>query len=222
MRRRSCAAGAGGAAAAVAIAHVVAGAVVAALVPAPAAAQWSVNGYNTLRVEHYDSDPERAGPYPNLGGQFYDDAYVAASRRLSPYERQRLDLAGTLNASEYRGVERGLAVERGTFFWEKGDAALPFRAELGDFFAYQSLRTVQRGLKGLQIEVQPWRSAARQHSVQLFGGVVGPAYRSLDDDRELVAGASWLLEDRALGLETPRSLQLAFALLSLSQIDYLI
>ena len=78
---------------------------------------------------------------------------VAASRRLSPYERQRLDLAGTLNASEYRGVERGLALERGTFFWEKGDAALPFRAELGDFFAYQSLRTVQRGLKGLQIEV---------------------------------------------------------------------
>lgn len=52
------------------------------------------------------------------------------------------------NTSDYRSDERGGVLERATLFWEKGDAGLPFRLEAGDFYAAQSPRTLQRGLKG--------------------------------------------------------------------------
>lgn len=168
------------------------------LVPAHADpfSDWNISGYNTIRGEYYDVDGDRnASPWPYTGGQFYNELDLYLHRRVSAWESLRFNLSGLVNASDYRSDENGGILERGGLFWEKGDSTLPFRLQLGDFYATQSPRTLQLGLKGFQFEVQP----STGQSIQLFSGLVAPVYRDLDTDLATYTGGSWLIESPTLG-----------------------
>lgn len=167
----------------------------------PAAAQepwdlWSITGSNTLRVEHYDIDGNRgAGPYLFDGPQAYDEIGLTASRAFSPWDRLRIQLYGVLNDSDYRSRDKGIVPERMTITRENGEGAVPYRVEAGDTFAYFSYRTLQRSLKGLQVELQPGAG----QSLVFLAGVNQPYWRHVQKDDDLTAGASWLM---ALGPAT--------------------
>lgn len=157
---------------------------------------WSISGTNTIRAEYYDIDGDHnTSPWPHHGSQFYNELDLNLHRRISPWESLRFSLSGLANSSDYRSNEQGGLLERGLLYWEKGDAAIPFRLQLGDYYAAQSPRTLQRGLKGLQVELQPGSG----HSIQLFSGIAAPVYRHLDAELGIYSGASWLIEGQTLG-----------------------
>jgi hypothetical protein len=161
---------------------------------------WDLGFTNTVRADDYSVAGDPAGaPYTDTGGQIYDEFTYTMRRRLSAYERIDARFSGVVSGSEYRTRDNGFTAERGRIFWEKGDGALPFRGEAGDFFAFQSLRTVQTSLKGGQLEVQPDLGDGRQHSLQVFGGLQSSTYNDLDEDPLSLAGASWLVEDATFG-----------------------
>ncbi len=161
---------------------------------------WSIEGYNTVRQETYDTDGNSlASPYPFDGGQFYDEFDVNIARQFSPYKRFRASAFGVVNESDYRAENTGLVPERLNLFFENGEGAVPYRLEGGDYFAGTSYRTLQRTLKGASVELQPFRSNRRRHSVWLFSGTNQPTYRSFAPEDEYYNGASWLLEDSKWG-----------------------
>jgi hypothetical protein len=160
---------------------------------------WQISGSNTVRLEDYwvKGDPN-AGPYRYTGGQYFDDFNLNLLRQPSPYDSWKGQLFGVLNDSAYRSPYNGLVVERVNLTREKGDGALPYRVEAGDIFAYFSFRTLQRSLKGLQLELQPVPSGSGfRQSVVLVAGVNQPSWRHLDAKDDMTGGLSWLLETDA-------------------------
>ncbi|MDZ7736596.1 MAG: hypothetical protein U5P41_11205 [Gammaproteobacteria bacterium] len=161
---------------------------------------WQITAFNRLQFEHYENrGNEQASPYPFEGGQTFDQFTVNMNRRVSSYERLNVRFSGLLNDSEYRSDKQGFIPERARFFWEKGDGPVPLRLEGGDFFAFQSLRTIQTGLKGLQAEFQPDLGGPQQHSLQIFAGQQAQTYRDFDGDEPQYLGASWLMQEPLLG-----------------------
>jgi len=171
-----------------------------ALAPAAAAQSswdlWSLSGSHTLRVEHYDLGGNRlAGPYLFDGVQAFDEVSLTATRAFSAWDRLRVQLYGVANASDYRSRDDGLVPERLSVVRENGEGAVPYRVEAGDYFGYFSYRTLQRSLKGLQVELQPGEG----QSLVLLTGVNQPSWRHLQKDDDFSHGASWLM---AIGTAT--------------------
>lgn len=162
---------------------------------------WHLFGANTMRAEHYEVRGDRAGsPYRFEGPQAFDEFSFNLNRRDSPYDLWRAQLYGVANASEYRSTDRGLVPERVNLFREDGDAAMPYRAEVGDYFGFFSFRTLQRSLKGAQIELQPFADASGpRHSVLLLTGANQPSWRHFQPSDDYSNGLSWLVEDAGLG-----------------------
>ncbi|MDD2720737.1 MAG: hypothetical protein PHH47_05450 [Gallionella sp.] len=159
---------------------------------------WQLSGVIQGRYDSYHvSGDSRSAPYPYLGSQGYGSFSLDARRTLSAYERLNTQLAGTLNRSEYRGVQGGI-LERARMEWTKGDAAMPFRLELGDVYSLHSQRTLQRGMKGMQLEVQNG-AADTSHSLLLTAGRAAPTWRGLNVNREDFLAASWVLQSKAWG-----------------------
>ncbi|MGV6827130.1 MAG: hypothetical protein ACWA5Q_09145 [bacterium] len=162
---------------------------------------WQISGTNTLKWENYDvSGDANQSPYRFEGDQFYDDFNISFSRKISQYESFYGQIGGVLNNSEYRADDDGIVPERLNLRWDKGDSSIPFRAEAGDYYGYMSYRTLQRSLKGVQVDLQPASSAPqRRHSVLLLAGADQPYWRHLDEDEKHFVGGSWLMEDANLG-----------------------
>lgn len=161
---------------------------------------WSISGYNTVRGDVYDIDGNTAAsPYPNGGAHIYDEFSLNASRQYSPYERLNLNILGVVNGSDYRNIDDGLVPERMQLIYENGADGVPYRVHLGDYYAGLSYRTLQRSLKGASLELQPFSSRERKHSILFFGGTNQPTYRSFDVDDDFHTGISWLIEDRDWG-----------------------
>jgi hypothetical protein len=162
---------------------------------------WSIVIDNTARYEHYDYWGNPYGnPYPETGGQFYNELAAGFSRRYSPYEilQGRADLL--YNDSDYRSGYNAFVLERFNLTWEKGDAAVPFRHQLGDTFSFMSLRTIQRSLKGIQLEFQPaFSTAGSRNSVLFFSGAGVDDYKDYTPKDNLFSGASWLMESPRWG-----------------------
>lgn len=159
----------------------------------------SIFGSNTLRFESYsDSGDERASPYPYTGTFSYDEFGAAFNTQLTPYDRWRGQAYGVVNESPYRAREMGLLPERLSLVREKGDGAIPFRAEAGDYFAYFSYLTQQRSLKGGSVELQP-HIGGYASSLVFMTGELEPTWTELDFGNDLTSGASWLLEATPLG-----------------------
>lgn len=152
---------------------------------------WSINGSNTLRIERYDirGNPF-AGPFPFDGGHQFNELGLSFSRTVDDYDRWRLQLYGVINDSAYRARDNGVVPERLSLVRENGLAMLPYRLELGDYFGYFTFRTLQRSLKGLQLELQP----AEGQSLVLLSGVNQSSWRHLLRDDDFSNGVSWLMD----------------------------
>jgi len=164
-------------------------------------ADWNIAGTNTLRLENYgnNGDPN-AETYPTEGNQFSNEFDLNFSRRKSLYETFRGQASGVINDSVYRLQDQGPVLERFNVTWEKGDSAVPFRLEAGDYFGYFSLRVLQRSLKGIQMEIQPnFGNADHLHSLIFLTGTPQSDYRSLNPADDLYTGFSWLVENTQFG-----------------------
>lgn len=167
-----------------------------------AAQDMVVSGTNTVRIERYDTDGDAlASPFPHTGTTGYDELALDFAWQPSSFDRWRGLFAGVANDSPYRSPHRGFVPERLALARENGEAAVPYRAEAGDFFAFTSLRTQQRPLKGLSLELQPiLASPDLQTSVLLFGGVFHPTWRDLRWRDDNTVGLSWLTQWRGARL----------------------
>ncbi|MBL8515741.1 MAG: hypothetical protein JNM76_02130 [Betaproteobacteria bacterium] len=169
----------------------------------------SINATNTLRVERYDTRGfTGASPYPISTSAGFDEWLVNLGWQPRAYDRWRATFAGVVNDSPYRSPDRGVVPERIVIARENGEAAIPYRIEAGDFFAFTSFRTQQRSLKGVAVELQPVPAGdTYRSSVLLFGGAAQPSWRHLqwNDDNSL--GVSWLNEwrDKRLTVNVLRS-----------------
>jgi hypothetical protein len=159
------------------------------------ALDWDIDGTVSTRAEIYDRNGnEAASPFPDAGLFGAVDITAFFDRRLSDVETIEGDIGLLLNQSDYRSDDKGAVLERFRLEWEKGDARAPFRATAGDFFAFFSPRTVQRSVKGLELEFQPTIEGSDAfHSVLLFAGLNSATYRGIDSDADFHAGLSWFM-----------------------------
>lgn len=166
-----------------------------------ATSNWNISGSNTLRLEQYRVDGDTAAsPFQFEGFQPYNDFEASISRQISPFQELRGDVAGVLNRSPYRSDDENLVLERANLTWERGDTTVPYRLELGDFFGYFSNRTLQRPLKGAQIDLQPTTGfAGERHAFQFMSGISDTNYRKIDVGRDAFTGGSWLIETDTAG-----------------------
>jgi hypothetical protein len=164
-----------------------------------ALAETGYDGWNTFTLEHYDVAGERSqGLYQNEGWQRHNDFGANFYGQYSPYQSMRGYVQGSANHSAYRGLHGG-RLTSASLHYENGELGLPFRLDVGDFFATQSRRTLQRGLKGFQLEMQPGGASLPQ-SLQVFWGRSAQDYDVMFDDRkDYFYGASWLIESTFLG-----------------------
>lgn len=160
-----------------------------------------VSGSNTLRLQEYFNRGDRASsPYQSSDTHWYDELDLSLVQRASPYDTRRAEFFGVMNQSDYRSDEKGVRPERWRLLQEKGDFAIPYRVEVGDYYSDVSYRTQSRSLKGMQLELQPGGSLFdEQHSVLLFAGADEPAWDKFHSSRNNSAGASWLMEATPVG-----------------------
>ncbi|MCF6281275.1 MAG: hypothetical protein L3J28_03545 [Candidatus Polarisedimenticolaceae bacterium] len=166
----------------------------------PALAAFIYSGQNKLTFEHYSVEGyESGGIYQFEGWQKFDDFSLNFSDTYSPYSTMRGYIIGSSSHSEYRG-EESEKISNFSVVYQTGESALPFRLEVGDYYANQSRHTLQRGLKGIQLELQP-QIANAPHSIQLFFGRSATDYQTLFDgeEKDYYLGASWLTESETWG-----------------------
>ncbi len=162
--------------------------------------EWRIDGTSTFKAEQSGvAGDASANPNPDNAFNFFDDVHLNLERRYSPWNFLRGSFDGVVNSSDFRSAQRGIVPERANLTWTRGDGRVPLRAEAGDFFGFYSFRTLQRALKGGQLELQPqigWLDGA--HSLQFSSGAnqqtyVGSAFENWFDD--YFNGASWLTEN---------------------------
>ena len=164
---------------------------------------WHIYGSNTLRGSFYDANgPGAASPYPFEGVMLFDEFNIYSNKQNTRYDTMRAEMSGVLNADdEYRSTFNGGVPERMSFVRENGDADTPYRFEAGDLFSYYSYLTLQRSLKGLQVELQPFTdNAGRKHSFVFTTGADEPNWRDLTLKDDYTTGLSWLIQDQQLGV----------------------
>jgi len=156
-----------------------------------------LSGTNTMRWEYYRNEGNNDAEFhPSVGPQFYDELRLDFSTQISPYESCRGSFSGLYNNSEYRDTDEDVIPEHFNLLWEKGDAPVPLRLELGDFFGFYTFRTMQKSLKGAQLELQPGFGAelGLRHSMLLTAGAPMARY---DEDNNIANdfyhGVSWLV-----------------------------
>ena len=153
---------------------------------------WRIDLLSRFEASIYHTRGGGAEIYPNEGAQFAEELQLQLGRRMSPYENVQGEFALLAADSEYRG-QRDFDLERANVVWEKGDAAVPFRARAGDYSAFLSYRTVLRTLKGAQLELQPSVGALPegwQPSLLAFAGSAVPNYGDAGWDDDVFAGLS--------------------------------
>ncbi len=165
---------------------------------------WDISGENTFHWDWYRNEGDKDSSfYPNGGTHLYDDIVLNFSRQVSPYEVWRGRFNGVWNDSDYRSDDRGFIPENFSLFWEKGNSKVPFRVELGDFFGFYTYRTLQRSLKGIQVELQPKLSKDYDvgNSIMITAGTAGLQdydRGAINDD--FYKGISWLVHTHSSNL----------------------
>lgn len=164
---------------------------------------WNISGSNTLRSSVYSADgPGAASPYPSEGGMYFDEFNVYLNKQNSRYDTMRGEISGVYNANDdYRSTDFGFVPERMNFVRENGEGDMPYRAEFGDHFAYYSYLTLQRSLKGAQLELQPnLNTYGFKHSFVLTTGANESNWRDLTLQDDYTTGLSWLMQSDQGGL----------------------
>lgn len=163
---------------------------------------WSLNGSNTLRGSVYDAHGPGAGsPYPFEGDMYYDEFNVYFRKQATSFDIWRGEVSGVYNVNDdYRASRFGLVPERLNLSRVNGEAGVPYRFEAGDLFSYYSYLTLQRSLKGLQLELQPaFGLGDSHHSIVLTTGAGEPDWRDLTFNDNYYNGLSWLIQDANWG-----------------------
>lgn len=161
---------------------------------------WDIQLSNTMRYDHYATSGNSANsPFPASGSEYYDEFSGYASRDFSAYQHMHTDFTGLINEDTYRSPDKNVTVERANLFYENGEASVPYRLEVGDYFADMSYRTVQQSLKGAQIEFQPESKVIGNQSILVFSGVNNPSWQAITHSLDASSGASWLVENDLLG-----------------------
>jgi hypothetical protein len=107
-----------------------------------ARAELVYDGTNRLTLKYYYVDgDERNGLYQYQGWQGYDDLQLYFSDIYSPYRSLRGYLLATANQSDYRGDKRG-KLSNASVSYETGESGIPYRLQVGDYFASQSRYTL--------------------------------------------------------------------------------
>jgi hypothetical protein len=153
---------------------------------------WSISGQNSMHLDYYNSHgPD--GAYLQEGWRPYNDLNIQFQNRQNPYNVIKGYASGTVSGSPYRSRQYGVSLERFNINQENGEAALPYRLDLGDFHGFQTPRVLQKSMKGIQAELQPGVFLGAQNSLLLHGGGVSRDFfdRRLADN--LFGGASWLM-----------------------------
>lgn len=176
----------------------------ASLLPSPSfaadASPWRYQGTFSGKGDYYENHGNPAiSPYRFEDAHWLGNLDLSFERSLSPYESIRGQLTGRANASEYISDYRGGILDRFSTTWEKGDAGIPFRLTAGDYFAFLTPRTVQRSLKGLQLELQPQVRGGHRQSVVVFTGSAFPSFREVDYNHDVSSGLSFLVDEGERG-----------------------
>jgi len=160
---------------------------------------WRITGSNTLRFEYYDVSGNRnTSPYKFEDIQPYDELNLNLFRSTGTFSRWRIQFMGLWNNSDYRSSDNGFLLERLNIFHEKGDSFVPYRLEGGDLFGYFSYRTLQRTIKGLELEIQPrWFSI--NNSIIFLTGTEQTSWRHLQIPDSYSHGVSYLVEAPSIG-----------------------
>ncbi|MEX2525207.1 MAG: hypothetical protein WD750_09635 [Gammaproteobacteria bacterium] len=163
---------------------------------------WSLSGSNTLRASVYDAHgPGAASPYLFEGDMYYDEFNLYFSKQDSYYDTWRGEISGVYNLNDdYRAANFGMVPERLNLTRINGESAVPFRFEAGDLFSYYSYLTLQRSLKGFQLELQPvFGNTDTRHSIVVSSGAGEPDWRELTFNDNYYNGVSWLVQDADWG-----------------------
>lgn len=159
---------------------------------------WHIAGQNTTRYNFYDENGYKdSSVFPHDSSQVYNETRLSLDRQFSPYETVNFSSAALINDSEYRSTTQGFVFEDIRSSWQKGDVAVPFRLDMGDYTSNFSYRTIQQNVKGMQLELQPDIQVGgleQRHSVIGFFGMQQPDYRNFDFNRNAYSGASWLVD----------------------------
>lgn len=159
-------------------------------------AGWDVSATSSLHCDYYGvGGATAAGPYSSEGTKSYSEFTADFHRQVSAHEVWHGQISGVLTKAGYRSPHSGFVPERLQVSWEKGDFSLPYRLEAGDLFGYFSYRTLQRSLKGVQLEVQPRLG----HSLVLNSGAEQSSWRDLEPEASYFNGVSYLIEDQSRG-----------------------
>lgn len=157
--------------------------------------QWRINGSLSMKGDNYQNNGNAAvAPYRYEGSHYQFNVDLDFDRKFSDYETLQGQFSGRSNHSDYVTDFNGWVSDRFTLTWQKGDAPVPFRATGGDFYGFFTPRTVQRSLKGFQVELQPRVSRKQRYSLQFFGGAVQPSYRDMDFKADRSFGGSLLID----------------------------
>lgn len=157
------------------------------------APDWQITGQNSLHIDYYNSSGPSGSYKKDEGWQPYNDINIHFSNTAETFNTMKGYISGTINQSPYRSSRYGVIPERFNFNQENGKFIIPYRLDIGDFYAFQTPRTIQRSLKGGQIEFQPGVMLGANQSILLQLGGVAQDY--LDNKRgdNLYSGASWMM-----------------------------
>jgi hypothetical protein len=170
--------------------------ILAAPFSVPAQDGWDWRAETNAKLEHYDTHGDAAGsPYPVSGTHGTLGVSLDAERRPNPYDFTRFQFTGTQSESRYYSQENGFFPERINLTQQSGTAAIPYQAQVGDYFGVFSFRTLQTSLRGGLVELQPQAG----HSVMLLSGAAGQNYREFQWRDNNFNGASYLYENRNVG-----------------------
>ena len=160
---------------------------------------FDINGFHTIRFDHYDSSGPRLGStLPFEGQDVYGEIGINFYKQDRPYVIWRGQIFGVGNANEYRSVDKGIVPERINVTREVGDTNIPYRYELGDYFSYFSNMTQQSSLKGAQFELQPQKDD-RIDSFIFFVGANESRWQELTPEDDYSIGASYLVNHPTMG-----------------------
>ncbi len=148
---------------------------------------------NTVRYESYVvSGNKDSGYYPHTGSQPYDELNLNLSYKPSFYNLWRFEFSGLVNESDYRDQDKGLVAERWHILNERGNVALPYRLDMGDFYGFFTYRTLQVSLRGIQIEFQP-QQRNWNHSLVFLIGSSRYSWNHYQPDDDHTIGLSYLM-----------------------------
>lgn len=166
--------------------------------------RWSLSGSIRNHGEYRDSSGAlAAGIFGQNKLDGYSELDLRFARAFNPYFTLDGSFFGAADSSEFRGHRETVTPERFRLAVQRGDMALPWKAEFGDYFGFTSIRTLQTPVKGARIEVQsPHGRDGWFHSGQLFAGNRAFDYNTFlgqQFDDNVFAGYSHLVETPGIG-----------------------